>query len=47
MGTLEERKAKLTDPARREAMRHIYDRSRQPIAAGRNREFRLPQDFSR
>ena len=34
MGSLEERKAKLADPDRRQILKHIYDRSRQPIFAG-------------
>lgn len=34
IGSLEERAAKLTDPARRQHLRYIYDRSRQPIFAG-------------
>jgi N-acyl-D-amino-acid deacylase len=34
MGQLEERFAKLKDPHRRERLRYIYDRSRQPITAG-------------
>ena len=34
MGPMEEREAKLNDPARRELLRHIYDRSKQPITAG-------------
>ena len=34
MGSLEERKAKLADPERRQILKHIYDRSRQPIFAG-------------
>src|SRR5579883_3366814 len=34
MGPFEERWARLQEPARRERLRYIYDRSRQPITAG-------------
>lgn len=39
MGTLEERKAKLTDPVRRQAMKEIYDRTKRPSAAGKITDF--------
>jgi N-acyl-D-amino-acid deacylase len=39
MGSLEERKAKLTDPGVRQAMKEVYDRSRQPLAAGKITDF--------
>jgi N-acyl-D-amino-acid deacylase len=39
MGTLEERKAKLTDPVLRQAMKEIYDRTRRPNAAGKIKDF--------
>jgi N-acyl-D-amino-acid deacylase len=34
IGNFEERKAKLLDPARRERLRYVYDRSKQPLTAG-------------
>ena len=39
MGTLEERKAKLTDPARRQVMKELYDRTKRPSAAGKITDF--------
>jgi N-acyl-D-aspartate/D-glutamate deacylase len=46
MGTLEERKAKLTDPVRRQAMKEIYDRTRRPAAAGKINDFVCRKIFS-
>ncbi len=34
IGSFEERKATLLDPARRERLRYVYDRSKQPLTAG-------------
>jgi N-acyl-D-amino-acid deacylase len=45
MGTLEERKAKLTDPAIRQQMREIWDKSRQPSAAGNIKNFACRKIF--
>ncbi|MGD9601591.1 MAG: amidohydrolase family protein [Gammaproteobacteria bacterium] len=39
LGTIEERKAKMLDPARRQRLRDDYDHGRMPIAAGPIRNF--------